>query len=55
MELRGFGSKPKRTWYSARPFAARDAVSVALSVLFIAIVLFVTWTNGSRFYNPFKK
>ena len=54
MELRGFGKKPKRTWYSARPFARRDAIAVTICALLIAFVLIVTWTNGSRFYNPFK-
>ncbi|MCL2058212.1 MAG: energy-coupling factor transporter transmembrane protein EcfT [Oscillospiraceae bacterium] len=53
MELRGFGKKPKRTWYSARPFKRRDAIAVASCALLIAFVLVVTWTNGSRFYNPF--
>ena len=54
MELRGFGKKNRRTWYSARPFVKRDAIALASCVLLIAFVLFVTWTNGSRFYNPFK-
>ena len=54
MELRGFGKLPKRTWYSARPFARRDIIAVASCALLIAFVLIVTWTNGSRFYNPFK-
>ena len=54
MELRGFGKKHRRTWYSARPFDRRDAIATAACALLILFVLFVTWTNGSRFYNPFK-
>jgi energy-coupling factor transport system permease protein len=54
MELRGFGKKTKRTWYSARPFAKRDAIAVTVCVMLIAFVLIVTWTNGSRFFNPFR-
>ena len=54
MELRGFGKNPKRAWYAARPFTRRDAIAVTACALLIAFVLFVTWTNGSRFYNPYK-
>src|SRR5690625_490510 len=53
MELRGFGKKKKRTWYSAKPFKRLDYITLAVSiVLFIAAVV-ITFFDGSRFYNPF--
>ncbi len=53
MELRGFGKKARRTWYSSRPFAPRDYAAVIVSALLLAAALAVTFSNGSRFYNPF--
>ena len=54
MELRGFGKHRKRTWYSFRPFKTADRVVIALTILFCAAALAVTFSNGSRFYNPFN-
>jgi len=53
MELRGFGKHKKRTWYSARPLHAIDYLVILFSVLFLILSLYITWKNGSRFYNPF--
>ncbi len=55
MELRSFGKKNKRTWYSEKSIKKRD-----IAVLFVSIVLFVLsfsimFMNHSRFYNIFKK
>ncbi|MDR2783365.1 MAG: energy-coupling factor transporter transmembrane protein EcfT [Treponema sp.] len=53
MELRGFGKNKKRTWYSQRPFAKADALTLAVSVpLFIGAIWFI-FRDGSRFWNPF--
>ena len=54
MELRGFGKKKKRTWYSARPLKRNDYLVLVLTVLFCAISLFITYRDGSRFWNPFQ-
>lgn len=55
MELRSFGKKNKRTWYSEKSIKKSD-----IAVLFVSIVLFVLsfsimFMNHSRFYNIFKK
>jgi energy-coupling factor transport system permease protein len=53
MELRGFGKKKKRTWYTGRPLSAGDFAVIACTVVFCAAALFITYRNGSRFWNPF--
>lgn len=53
MELRGFGKKNKRTWYSKRPLKRNDFIVITLTILFTAIALIYTYYDGSRFYNPF--
>lgn len=52
MELRGFGKNPKRTWYTKRPFAKADFVTMGLGAVLLAVSLSVTIKWG-RFYNPF--
>lgn len=53
LELRGFGKKKKRTWYSARPFAKRDYIALILVGAFFILSLIITFYDGNRFYNPF--
>ena len=53
MELRGFGKHKKRTWYYARPLKRNDYLTIGVSVIFAVIALYITFQNGSRFYNPF--
>ncbi len=53
MDLRGFGKKPGRTWYSARPFRKIDYIVMAGTVILGAAALWITFKDGSRFYNPF--
>lgn len=53
MELRGFGKYKKRTWYSAKPLKKNDYITLAFSFAFAAIALFITFMDGSRFFNPF--
>lgn len=55
MELRAFGEKKKRTWYSARSFKKTDYIAISIAVFFFVVSLVVTYKNGSRFYNPFTK
>lgn len=54
MELRAFGEKKKRTWYSGRDFKKLDYIAIGLSTLFLMVSLYLTYRNGSRFYNPFQ-
>ena len=53
MELRGFGKKKKRTWYSQRPLVAADKAVIAFSLVFFAVTMIITYMDGNRFYNPF--
>lgn len=53
MELRSFGAKKKRSWYSARPFKRLDYLAILCVVLLLCISLYMTIRNGSRFFNPF--
>ena len=53
MELRGFGIKTKRTWYSSRPFTTKDYMALALFALISISTMVITFYDGSRFYNIF--
>ena len=53
MELRAFGNKKKRTWYSGRPFLKNDYIAIGLVVLLFIISVWFTIKNNGRFYNPF--
>ena len=53
MELRGFGKHKKRTWYSGKKLERADYVTLAVTALLSALFLFITFKDGSRFYNPF--
>ena len=53
MELRAFGEKKKRTWYSEKSFKKEDYIAIAIAVTFFIVSLGFTYRNGSRFYNPF--
>jgi energy-coupling factor transport system permease protein len=53
MELRSFGKYKKRTWYSSRSFTKADGAVMAAAILLFILGLWVTFRNGSRFYNPF--
>ena len=54
MELRGFGKKKRRSWYSARPFSRLDKIALAIGILLFAAGIFLTFRGGSRFFNPFN-
>jgi len=53
MELRGFGKSKRRSWYSARRFAAADILSMLVCAALLVLALVLTALNGSRFFNPF--
>ncbi len=53
MELRGFGKRKKRTWYSFRPLKKIDYVSIVLMMIIFVASMVITFMDGSRFYNPF--
>ncbi|MCR5791420.1 MAG: energy-coupling factor transporter transmembrane protein EcfT [Lachnospiraceae bacterium] len=53
MELRGFGKKKRRSWYSARPLVKADYLVIAFILLFTLGTILLTIIRGSRFYNPF--
>lgn len=55
MELRGFGQKGKRTWYKGRPFSVGDIVAISLIVIIALGSTWLTFQDGSRFYNPFHQ
>ncbi|MGL5718941.1 MAG: energy-coupling factor transporter transmembrane component T family protein [Paraclostridium sp.] len=53
MELRGFGTKKKRTWYNARKFKTSDYIAIALAIAVLLVSIYFAYINGGRFYNPF--
>ncbi len=53
MELRSFGKYKKRTFYSERPFRKQDGFSLLGMGVLMILFLWITFSNGSRFYNPF--
>ena len=55
MELRAFGKNKKRTWYNERKFSKGDYLAIIVVILIVALSLYFTFNNGSRFYNPFIK
>ena len=53
MELRGFGTKRRRTWYNSRKFKENDYIAIVVAVIILCISIYMTYKNGGRFYNPF--
>lgn len=53
MELRGFGKKKKRSWYSKKKLTGADYITIAFIVVFTVATLVITYADGNRFYNPF--
>ena len=50
MELRGFGKRKKRTWYTAKPLKRNDWLVLIGTVIFVAVSLYITYEDGSRFW-----
>lgn len=53
MELRGFGKNKKRTWYMGKSLTTNDYVVIVLTLVFSVVAIAITFSNGTRFYNPF--
>ena len=53
MELRGFGNKKKRTWFSSKSFQKRDYIAIILALVLLILTIAVTRINKGRFFNPF--
>jgi len=54
MDLRGFGKKKKRTWYTARKMTRLDYLALFISaIVFFGIISVSVFVNHSRYYNPF--
>jgi energy-coupling factor transport system permease protein len=53
MELRSFGKHKQRTWYSYRPFARLDIIVLLAATALFVLGLWITFRDGSRFWNPF--
>lgn len=54
MELRGFGKKEKRTWYSYRPLKRNDYWAlIASSGLLATAIIIRIFVNRGVYYNPF--
>lgn len=53
MELRGFGKNRKRTWYSGKKLTGKDITVIVVVLVFAVASLLITFSDGSRFYNPF--
>lgn len=55
MDLRGFGMKKKRTWYSEKKLCKNDIAALLICLLLLLVSITVTvFINHSRFYNPFR-
>ena len=52
MELRGFGKNKKRTWYMARPFTAKDILSMVFCGLLLVLSIWSNVSRGTRFWSP---
>ncbi len=53
MELRRFGKKDHRTWYSYRPFQKSDIMALIVVGIIICIGIGLFFINEGRFWNPF--
>lgn len=53
MELRAFGNKKKRTWYSEKEFEKNDYICILISCIIFIMVIIGMVINKGRFFNPF--
>jgi energy-coupling factor transport system permease protein len=54
MDLRGFGKKKKRTWYSRKSLRTCDYLSMLFcAAVFAGTICISVFINHSRFWNPF--
>ena len=52
MNLRGFGKKKKRTWYSYRALSSIDKAVTAFIIFFFVGSMIFTYYDGNRFWYP---
>lgn len=53
MELRSFGKKRKRTWYSYKKLKAMDLVFISACIIVLVIATYIKNTIITGFYYPF--
>lgn len=53
MELRKFGTLPKRTWITGREFRGKDYFAIVMGAAFLAYSVFFLINNNGRYWNPF--
>ena len=53
MELRGFGKKDRRTWFSEKPFRKGDYLTIFIMIIILVSAIYANIYCGGRFYNPF--
>lgn len=54
MDLRGFGTDKKRTWYTHKKMGTKDYIVILLCLVTIVVSFYMTIkVNGSRYFNPF--
>ena len=53
MDLRCFGKKNKRTWYMKKNASSIDFIAIAIGVILFALSMYITFKDGSRYFNPF--
>nr|WP_307775807.1 energy-coupling factor transporter transmembrane component T [uncultured Cetobacterium sp.] len=54
MDLRGFGSKPKRTWYSGQKYNKNDAICLVIMSLILIISIYLKLNILKGFWYPFN-
>ncbi|OKL49919.1 energy-coupling factor transporter transmembrane component T family protein [Boudabousia marimammalium] len=55
MELRGFSSGKRRTWYAARALKPADWLVIGLSLGIFLLAVALWQVNSGRFWNPFTR
>jgi energy-coupling factor transport system permease protein len=53
MDLRGFGRYKTRTWYSRKPLTVTDCIFVLLSILLVAVGVYLRASLAEKFWYAF--
>ncbi len=54
MDLRGFGTQRKRTWYAKKPLKTSDYIAILICILLMGLSIYASvCINHSRYFNPF--
>ncbi|MGL6066242.1 MAG: energy-coupling factor transporter transmembrane component T family protein [Cetobacterium sp.] len=54
MDLRGFGNKNKRTWYSSQKYGKADFISLSLMISLLLVSLYLKFYILKGFWYPFN-